>query len=236
MASSMACTGASGRDGTLAMRVSAEPRRIAMMSVKVPPISVPTSQSLPELLICAVGCAVRSGRAGLAGPSHTRCRSVNAHPAFLLLPSAAMVRQPRCVATEPDLPQIAGPARRPRRVSRHVLPDMVQPCSCRVQGRAPRAPRGRHSELRFSLGNMRDARRARRGSLGACDEFAGERPRQPARRLLRSYALSSAQLRFIVRSVSEDGAGARAALQGALPRQAAILVSIGRASSTARRP
>src|SRR3984957_10675636 len=46
MASSIASTGACGRDGTLAIRVSPEPRRIAMISVNVPPISVPTSHSL----------------------------------------------------------------------------------------------------------------------------------------------------------------------------------------------
>src|SRR6185436_8221782 len=46
MASSIASTGACGRDGTLAIRVSAGLRRMAMMSVNVPPISVPTSHSL----------------------------------------------------------------------------------------------------------------------------------------------------------------------------------------------
>src|SRR5882757_9555330 len=46
MASSIASTGACGRDGTLAIRVSAGSRRMAMMSVNVPPISVPTSHSL----------------------------------------------------------------------------------------------------------------------------------------------------------------------------------------------
>src|SRR5882672_2601232 len=46
MASSIASTGACGRDGTLAIRVSARSRRMAMMSVNVPPISVPTSHFL----------------------------------------------------------------------------------------------------------------------------------------------------------------------------------------------
>ena len=45
IASSIAVTGASGRDGTFAVRLSRVPQCTATMSVKVPPISVPTSQT-----------------------------------------------------------------------------------------------------------------------------------------------------------------------------------------------
>src|SRR4029453_9015448 len=55
MASSIASTGACGRDGTLAIRVSAGLRRMAMMSVNVPPILVPTSHSLFKPFISILG-------------------------------------------------------------------------------------------------------------------------------------------------------------------------------------
>src|ERR1051325_10025498 len=55
MASSIASTGACGREGTLAIRVSAGSCRMAMMSVNVPPMSVPTSHSLFEPFISFLG-------------------------------------------------------------------------------------------------------------------------------------------------------------------------------------